>query len=80
MNPTTVMVDKDKEHAKTEDPHEDVGKLEKDGDKAVVMISTQEEETMTAFIQQALNSFKACNINVSVGLPGPDPNIRRYDY
>ncbi|GJZ00251.1 hypothetical protein Tco_0517680 [Tanacetum coccineum] len=38
MNPTTVMVDEGKEHAKTEDPHEDVGKLEKDGDKAVVMI------------------------------------------
>ncbi|GJS19548.1 hypothetical protein Tco_0448180 [Tanacetum coccineum] len=27
-----------KEHAKTEDPHEDVGKLEKDGNKAIVMI------------------------------------------
>ncbi|GJW02647.1 zinc finger, CCHC-type containing protein [Tanacetum coccineum] len=39
MNPTTVMVDEGKEHAKTEDPHEDVGKLEKDGDKAVVMIT-----------------------------------------
>ncbi|GKA89810.1 hypothetical protein Tco_0811622 [Tanacetum coccineum] len=38
MNPTTVMVDEGKEHAKTEDPHEDVGKLKKDRDKAIVMI------------------------------------------
>nr|GEU93725.1 hypothetical protein [Tanacetum cinerariifolium] len=38
MNPTTMMVDKGKVHAKTKDPHEDVGKLEKDGDKAMMML------------------------------------------
>ncbi|GKC60166.1 hypothetical protein Tco_1087764 [Tanacetum coccineum] len=32
---STEMIDEGKEHAKTEDPHEDVGKLEKDGDKAM---------------------------------------------
>nr|GEX78270.1 hypothetical protein [Tanacetum cinerariifolium] len=31
-----MMVDKGKVHAKTEDPHKDVGKLKKDGDKAMM--------------------------------------------
>nr|GEZ87087.1 hypothetical protein [Tanacetum cinerariifolium] len=33
---STEMIDEGKEHAKTEDPHEDVRKLEKDGDKAMM--------------------------------------------
>ncbi|GJT28613.1 hypothetical protein Tco_0908888 [Tanacetum coccineum] len=32
---STKMIDEGKVHAKTEDPHEDVGKLEKDGDKTM---------------------------------------------
>nr|GEW00393.1 hypothetical protein [Tanacetum cinerariifolium] len=33
---STEMIDEGKEHAKTEDPHEDVGKLEKYGDNAMI--------------------------------------------
>ncbi|GKD41862.1 hypothetical protein Tco_1266507 [Tanacetum coccineum] len=32
---STKMIDEGKVHAKTKDPHENVGKLEKDGDKAM---------------------------------------------
>nr|GEZ73751.1 hypothetical protein [Tanacetum cinerariifolium] len=34
MNPTTIMVDEGRIYAKTEDPHEAIGKL--DGDKAMI--------------------------------------------
>ncbi|GJW57913.1 probable protein ABIL5 isoform X2 [Tanacetum coccineum] len=56
MNPTTEMVDEGKEHAKTEDPHEDVGKLEKDGDKAVVMIGLKD---LCAQLHHAADSYQS---------------------
>nr|GEZ85798.1 hypothetical protein [Tanacetum cinerariifolium] len=54
MNPTTMMVDKGKVHAKIEDPHEDVGKLEKDGDKA--MNEENERKTM----KKIVHASKGC--------------------
>nr|GEY27871.1 hypothetical protein [Tanacetum cinerariifolium] len=48
MNPTTIMVDEGRIYAKTEDPHEDIGKL--DGDKA--MISQNDDQEMIKHMQQ----------------------------
>nr|GEY88311.1 basic 7S globulin-like [Tanacetum cinerariifolium] len=54
MNPTTIMVDEGRIYAKTEDPHEDIGKL--DGDKA--MISRNDDQEMIKHMQQTNKSHE----------------------
>nr|GEZ32423.1 hypothetical protein [Tanacetum cinerariifolium] len=54
MNLTTMMVDEGKVHAKTEDPYEDVGKLEKDEDKAM------NEENEIKIVKKIAHASKGC--------------------
>nr|GEW06006.1 hypothetical protein [Tanacetum cinerariifolium] len=54
MNPTTIMVDEGRIYAKTEDPHEDIGKL--DGDKAV--ISRNDDQEMIKHMHQTNKSHE----------------------
>ncbi|GJR19471.1 hypothetical protein Tco_0967998 [Tanacetum coccineum] len=51
---STKMIDEGKVHAKTEDPHEDVGKLEKDGDK------TMNEENERKTVKKIAHASKGC--------------------
>ncbi|GJY89749.1 DExH-box ATP-dependent RNA helicase DExH12-like protein, partial [Tanacetum coccineum] len=60
--PVTALrnpIDEGKVHAKTEDPHEDVGKLEKDGDKAI----NEENERKAGDDKTFCNKPKAIKIS-----------------